>query len=137
MYTCPKCGKQFARANQSHVCSKATADAVLANKPDTVVTLYNNLLQKLQRQFNLTVTFSPKAITLYGTGKKSFLVIEPKKAWIDVWFTLHRKYEEPPVFKILQPSKHRFAHFVRLESEMDIDRHLIKLVKEAYSLSND
>lgn len=130
-WTCPLCGKAFAKENQSHQCVRTSVEEVFEGKAH-LLPLYEHLLSRLDLPGEFTVTTSRKAVTLYAENKKAFLVIEPKKAFLDVWFLLDRKIEDFPVYKTLQPSKTRFANFMRLYEPSDADRLVLGLIRKGY-----
>lgn len=55
--------------------------------------------------------------------------------WVDAWFTLAYARYEFPVFRVVQASKHKFAHFVRLQSIDERDHSLLNWIKEAWQLN--
>ena len=133
-WICPDCNKQFAKPHQWHQCVVMKVETLFYSKRPELHDLYSRLLSKLKSLGEFSITTSLKAITLYAPNHKSFLVIEPKKQWLDVWFPLDRRIEEFPVFKILQPSKKRFAHFVRLQNPEGIEDIPMAWLKESYLL---
>jgi len=105
---------------------------LFTGKEQQVYPLYVFLLEQLRRLGSITQTTSAKAITLYTPAHRSFLVVQPKKQGLEVWFVLHRAVNEFPVYKVLRPSKNRFAHFVRLYQPADVDAVLPGWMEEAY-----
>jgi len=54
-------------------------------------------------------------------AKSNFLAGRPKKSYLDIEFLLPEKVEGFPVHKIVQATKAKFAHFVRLDSPEEVD----------------
>lgn len=134
IWKCPKCKKEFARLNQSHKCEIVKVETLFLRREPKLFDIYQKLLKSLKINGLWIETTSSKAITLYTENRKAFLGIEPKKAHLDIWFLLDKKIEEFPIYKVLQPSKNKFGHFVRLYDKKDIDSYLINLIGESYDL---
>jgi len=69
------------------------------------------------------------------TAKSHFLAVKPKKEFLDIEFVLPEKVEKFPVHKIVQASKTKWAHFVRLESPDEVDEQLLTWINRAYDIS--
>ena len=135
-WTCPKCGKTFAKNNQSHKCEVVKLEDLFEGRAAHLPELFEQFIVALQPVGDFKITTSRKAITLYAPSHKAFLGIELKKNFLDIWFVLGNKADEFPVFKIVQPSKHRFGHYVRLASEEDLEFLPLGLIKRAYDRVN-
>ena len=131
-WTCTYCGKSFAKENQSHKCEKVSVEELFENRAAHLPDLFEGLKGILEQIGGFRVTTSKKAITLYAPSHKAFLGIELKKKFLDIWFILEEERDEFPVFKVVKPSKYRFAHYVRLAQEEDLDVLPVHLIKEAY-----
>ncbi len=132
-WECPICHKEFARQNQSHKCEVVAVENLFENKQSHLFEIYQELLDKMKIIGEFKVTTSSKAITIYTENRKGFMSMEPKKKFIDLWFYLDKSLEEFPVFKVVQATSKKYAHFVRLEEKADVDNFLIGLLQESYS----
>ena len=47
-WTCPKCRRRFARAQQRHLCNAGTRDAILGKRPEEVVDLFAALERQVK-----------------------------------------------------------------------------------------
>lgn len=131
-WKCPLCQKQFAKTNQSHICiQKNTKDLFTRSQPQVHET-YKILVQQLKKRLRFTVTTSAKSITLYAPNHKAFYVMKPGKTFLDSFFILDEKLKEFPVYKVAQPSKTRYAHFIRFYSKDDIEQTALNLIEQAY-----
>lgn len=131
-WVCSVCKKQFAKVKQSHICIQKTADELFARSQPQVKDSFNVLVKQLQKKIDFTVTTSGKSITLYTPLHKAFFVMKPGKTFLDCFFILGEKLEEFPVYKVLQPSKTRYAHFIRFYSKADIEKTSLALIQKAY-----
>lgn len=67
-------------------------------------------------------------------AKSTFLAIKPKQTFLDIEFLLDKKVEGFPIYKSVQASKFKWAHFVRLEFPEEVDKQLIKWLQSAYEV---
>ena len=132
MWTCPHCTKTFAKANQWHMCVNLPPEAALAGKAPVLTSVFEALLHSVQDIAEFEVTASAKAISLYASNHKTFLVLQPKKKWMDLLFFLGREETEFPIFKVVQRSKNSWAHYVRLHDEEDVDAQLLRWIEEGH-----
>lgn len=137
IWKCRICKKEFARKNQSHKCEIVDINFLFYNKDPALRDLYEDFLSKIRNIGSWTVTASRKAITLYAACKVAFLGIEIRKSHLDIWFAMDKRIDEFPVFRILQASKDKFGHFVRLQSKDEIDDVLINWIKQSYNYITD
>jgi hypothetical protein len=131
-WKCPLCKKQFAKTNQSHICVQKSTQELFARSQPQVQEAYDAVLQQLKKRLKFTITTSAKSITLYTPNNKAFYVMKPGKTFLDSFFILDEKLEEFPVYKIAQPSKTRFAHFIRFYSKDDIEKTALSLIEQSY-----
>lgn len=87
-WVCSVCKKQFAKANQSHICIQKTTDELFVRYQPQVKESFNILITQLQKKFDFTVTTSAKSITLYTPHHKAFFVMKPGKTFLDCFFIL-------------------------------------------------
>lgn len=132
MWTCPQCSKTFAKAHQSHQCINLPPEALFSGKAPELWPIFELLIEKIEAFAPHTVTGSRKSISLYASNHKVFIVLQPKKKWIDIYFWLGREETEFPIFKVVQMSKTKWSHFVRIDSPDDIDRQLLGWIAEGH-----
>jgi hypothetical protein len=70
------------------------------------------------------------------TRSSHFLAVKPKKNWLDIEFILSRPLEGFPIHRTVKASKSKWAHFMRLESENEVDKQLMDWLQEAYAISD-
>jgi hypothetical protein len=74
--------------------------------------------------------------TINFSVENTFLVIKPKRERLDIEFLMDDEIIEHPVYKSFKAYKSRYALFARIESEDDINKNLLKLLKRSYKLSH-
>jgi hypothetical protein len=132
-WLCPNCGRSFKNPKQQHSCVKINIDDLFVNKSPVVYSIYEKLKKEIKKFGNVKVHASKSAINF--SVENTFCVAKPKREWLDVEFLLNEEIIEPPVYKSFKLSKTRYALFSRLESDGDISKNLLKLLKKSYKLS--
>ena len=82
------------------------------------------------------VKINPVKNAILFQAKSNFLAVKPKKFYLDIEFLLPEKTEEFPVYKVVQATKLKYAHFMRLESPDEVDEQLISWLKMAFESCN-
>ncbi|MFC2101057.1 DUF5655 domain-containing protein [Bacteroidota bacterium] len=134
-WTCPECKRSFKNKNQDHSCVVIKIDAHFIDKSTTSKYLYDHLIKQVRDFGEVKVSAVVNAIIC--STKSTFLVIKPKKNWIDIEFLLDEMIEEFPVYKTGKASSKRFAHFVRIENVNEIDEQLLGWLKRSYRLISE
>jgi predicted transport protein len=65
-------------------------------------------------------------------AKSNFLAVKPKKTHLDIEFVLNERIEEFPIYKTVQATKSKFAHFVRIETTEEVDEQLLDWIRKAH-----
>jgi hypothetical protein len=132
---CPKCGKKFKHANQSHSCARIDIAEHFKNKSPRVRATFDRLMGELNKLGNTTV--NPVKSSIQVKGKTTFLSIKPTRDYLDIEFLLDDNVDEFPVYKTFRYSKTRIAHFAVLESPRGVTRKLMKLLTRSHMLGNE
>ena len=133
MWTCPECHRSFKNTNQDHSCFVTDLESHFYNKDPNVKIVFEKILEEVLNYGDLSI--SSVKHTILFTKKSHFLVVKPKKKWLDIEFILPVKIEEFPIHKSVQVSKTKWAHFIRLESAAEVDEDLKEWIINAYELS--
>jgi len=73
LWTCPKCRRKFARAQQRHICSAGTRAQVLKNRREEVVALFTALEQEVK-------SFGP----IEFVARERYIILRSKHIFADV-----------------------------------------------------
>jgi len=133
-WSCPVCNKKFAKDNQSHICENIDPELLFSGKDEDVYMLYMMLIEKICEKLETNVTATKNAIVLYASSHRSFFVMAPKRKFLEVWFSLDYKLDDPAVAKVIQASKAKFVHFVKIKEPQQINRKLLSYIAKAYKL---
>ncbi len=133
-WICPNCERSFPSENQWHSCVKNSQENFLKDLTEDVSPLVKTLLEitasfdNVRREFlNSTILFKSRA---------AFIAIKPSKKWVDIEFILNSEVDEFPIYKILQSSKNKYWHVVRVDCQEEIDSQLINWLNQAYDLAS-
>jgi hypothetical protein len=91
------------------------------------------VLKKVAMDFDDVKINSVKNAILF-TAKSHFLAVKPKKSLLDIEFVLDEPVEGFPIHKTVRASKHKWAHFVRLEKPEEVDMQLAGWIQRAYKV---
>ena len=133
-WTCPRCGRSFGSAGQSHSCIPAgTLDASFAGRPDWQREAYERVAAHLRGLGPLVI--EPVSVGVFFKRARSFAEVRPMKSALRVEFLLSRSLDDPRVVKTVAMSANRIAIFVDVRSPDEIDAQLLAWLTEAYESS--
>jgi len=124
-WTCPDCGKGFARRGQPHSC-KAAEDA-FASRPAWMRAAAEAIAQALP-----DARVEPNSGGWHYAAKSTFAAAKPKAKALRVEFFLDAQVESPRVVKVERLGPTRFAHHVDLVAMPDAE--LLRWLRAAYGL---
>ena len=133
MWVCPTCHRTFKNTNQDHSCEVTPLESHFFNKDPNVKAVFEKIHHEVSAFGDFRVNAVKHAILFTATSH--FLALKPKRKWLDIEFVLPYPAEGFPIHKTVQAGKSKWAHFVRLESEEEVDPVLIQWLREAYAVS--
>lgn len=132
-WTCPNCKHTFKNTKQGHSCVVKNLVEHFINKDPSVRATYDRLASTLKTFGNFQI--SPVINAILFSSESTFLAVKPKSKWLDLEFVLDYQADEFPIHKMVQVSKTRYAHFVRIQNPEEVDEQLIGWIKKAYELN--
>ncbi len=123
MWNCPNCSRTFRNTNQDHSCMITDIESHFVNKEQNVIEIFKVIKTEVMKFEGVKI--NPVKNAILFQAKSNFLAVKPKKSHLDIEFVLNRKVEEFPIYKTVQATKLKFAHFVRLDSLDEVDNQLI------------
>jgi len=93
LWPCPKCGRAFANANQTHACGRHPLEPHFAGKPPLVREIYEAFLAMLEGIGPVTVL--PEKTRIAFQTRMSFAQLTVRRHWILGHFVLARRAEDP------------------------------------------
>ena len=132
MWTCERCGRSFANANQSHACGTYDLEHHFQGKPDAIRELFDLAVAAIQEIGPVRVL--PEKTRIAFQVRMSFAQLTPRQRWIDGHVVLARRLEHPRFRKIETFSPRNHLHAFRLAQATDIDADFRSWLREAYAV---
>jgi len=98
-----------------------------------VQSLYKELLRELDK-FG-TIVIEEKKTSFHIKGGSAFAGVHPRKKYFILNIVSSAPIKSPRITDQEQVSKNRFHNRVKIEKSEDIDKELLKWLKEAYTLT--
>src|SRR5438105_1424579 len=102
--------------------------------------LSEDLMDAWDRLRETATEFGPQRIyashnSIMFSRSICYFFVRPKKKYLEVWFFLGRKLENPLIRQILHSSKRKIAHQVRIVHRDQVEAPITDWLKEAYDVS--
>src|SRR5438309_5487514 len=123
IWRCPKCGRSFARARQSHSCQRKTIDVHFAGKNPALRDIFDLLTTKLSKTGPLRVDSVKTAIHLISG--RTFGGVTVMRGTLRLGFLAARPIKSPRIAKQLTLGPDRIEHVVVINGVADVDRELV------------
>jgi hypothetical protein len=130
LWTCPDCGREFAKRNQWHSCGARSVDDHFEGKDTQLRELYDALISKLQRFGPVRVDAVQTSINLIS--KHHFGGITVQKSALRLGFIASEKIEASRIVRAQRLGPNKVGHSVKLHSLEDIDEELLDWLRWAY-----
>jgi hypothetical protein len=133
-WTCPSCGRRFARPGQGHVCAEAISlTGYFATARPHERPVFDAVLGYLQ-------TLGPIHVEPVGVGiflKKSggFVELRPKSQWVAMWFPMPRRVRHPRITRKPIEVGMSVYHVANLRTPLDLDDDLCELLAESFDFA--
>jgi hypothetical protein len=132
-WTCPQCGRRFAREDQFHSHETVAVDAHFAGRPSQLRAAFDELTASLPE--DVEVQALRTVIILSAPTTFSFVTVQSKRLLIGVF--LDRPIDAPRVVKVDEVSPSKFASVIAVRDPDDVDEDLRGWLREAYELRAD
>jgi len=133
-WTCPECGRSFARPSQWHSCQVVGVEKHFERAGPGLRDLYESVLQVVASFGALEAVPTKTGITLLA--RTSFAGIKVRRDCLRLGFLLSRRLDDSRVFNIEVLSPRKIGHHVDLRSEADLDAQLRLWLEEAYAFGS-
>ena len=131
-WTCPTCGRGFARAKQSHSCEQRPIDFHFAGKDPSVRGLFDLLVRKLEDTGPLRVDAVKTSIHLIS--RHHFGGISVRRDYLRIGFLASKPLDSPRIVQRLALGANRVEHVVVIRDRNDIDAQLLGWLAAAQRL---
>ena len=130
-WTCPKCERELKNENQRHYCAKVSLDSLFKGRPAELTLVFDKLLAEVAEWDNIVISTTPNCIVF--VHNKTFLVIRPMKAALDVKFYSAEKLEGKPIVKSTL-SNGKFEDHIRLSATDELTPLVFAYINQSYRL---
>lgn len=135
-WTCPACGRRFARANQGHECAPAmTLEEYFSTGPPHERPIFDAVHAFVDTIGPVHV--EPVSVGIFLKRSRSFAELRPMTKWVALGFSLPTRVHHRLIVR--KPLHHgsRWYHVANLATPEDFDDDLRRWLTEAYLDSPD
>jgi hypothetical protein len=130
-WTCPSCGRRFARRAQSHECAPAmTVEEYFATGPDFERPVFEAVMARLEPLGRVYV--EPVSVGIFLKRAGSFAELRPLTRWVALYLFLPSLPEHPRITRRIPMSGERTCHVIRLYGAEDVDDLVAEWLELAY-----
>jgi hypothetical protein len=130
-WTCPKCGRLFGRARQSHDCSPGlTLEEYFSTGPPHERPVFDAVMNHLAAVGPVHADVVSVGIFLKNPHK--FAELRPMRQWVAVSFSLGRRANHRTIVRKVIRYGGRYFHVANVADPADLDDGLCELLTEAY-----
>ena len=135
-WTCPDCGRTFGAVGRNHICAPGrSVEAFLADSPDFVRPVFEAVhdhLVAVDREVGGDLIVDPISSKVLFKHGPTFCVVEPRKQWVTVGFTLRRRLDGRRMSRAIQEYGDKYHHVVNVVDAATIDDEFREWLTEAY-----
>lgn len=135
LWTCPKCGRQFERKRQSHSCRPFKIEQHFKEKP-AEKELYEKLKLAVKKQVGAFKVESLECC-IHFVSTFTFTAVKIMGGKLRVDFALSRKIKDKRIVQEVKMSAHRWLYFVDIYKEDEIDKKLLRWIKDAHDRKDE
>ncbi|MBV8304904.1 MAG: hypothetical protein JOZ04_11880 [Acidimicrobiia bacterium] len=134
MWTCPRCGRRFGRARQSHECAPAMSiEEYFSTGPPHERPVFEAVMAHLDTLGPVHVEPVSVGIFLkHGLSGRSVAELRPMQQWVALSFSLPRRVSHRLIVRKPLADRGRYWHVANIASPDDIDDELRTWLTEAY-----
>jgi hypothetical protein len=133
LWTCPRCGRNFANRNQAHACVPlGDLDGHFTGTAPQVRASFDAVLDAV-RSFG-PVEVLPEKTRIALHVRMSFAALVPRTRWLDGHLVLARRLDSHRFRRIETYSPRNVLHAFRLSSPEDVDDEFRDWLREAYDV---
>ncbi len=133
MWQCPKCKREFQKKNQSHSCVIYPIEKHFTNR-DYSRSLFEKLVKMIEINIGkIKIESLPCCIHLVSSYTFSGVWLSKDKLKMD--FRVDYQIDSERIIKQEKLSTNRDLYYVEVKDEEDIDKELLKWIRDSYFLN--
>ena len=131
-WSCPVCGREFARTRQAHSCRSRGVRDHFRGKDQRLAALFEKLKSELARRGPLRVDAVQSTINL--ASKYPFAGVSVRRDGLHIGFIADREIHDRRIIRAVRVGPARFSHFLRVRSPKELDARVLGWLAEAQAL---
>lgn len=131
-WTCPECGRKFAKEGQGHVHGTWTVEEHLADRPPASLRLYERFVERLRELGPLELAPTKNQIGLQTN--RIFAGVRVTDRGLEGYVDLPRKVESSRFRHVAPYTKRLWVHHFTLTSEGELDDEFAGWLSESYEV---
>jgi hypothetical protein len=132
MWTCPKCERELAGANQWHHCAKVAIGDLFRNRNEELEFVFDQLLAQIAEWENVAVSATKNCIVF--VRNKTFLIVRPMKTQLDLKLYSEKEQAAFPVVKTAAWNS-KFEHHIRIATSAELTADVFHCIRQSYFIS--
>jgi DNA-binding response OmpR family regulator len=130
-WTCPRCEREFGKANQAHVCVPGnTVERTFAGRPPVQREIYASIIAYLRSLG--PVHEDAVRVGVFLKHESKLAEVRPMARALSLNLVLPRHMDSPRVLRRLRMTAERTVHVIRLTAVTDVDDEVREWLTEAY-----
>ena len=131
LWTCPKCGRQFANVNQEHSCGDYSVEAFLQGKGANALAMYRHFVALVE--VCGPVLFAPAKTRVGFQVRMIFAAVNKlTDKQLDAHVVLTRRLDSPRFRRIEALTPTCYVHHFRVHTPDELDDEVAAWLREAY-----
>jgi len=130
LWRCPKCGHRFVGRNMWHSCGRHRLAGHFRGQSAALRQTFAAFVAAARTCGPVTVYAQQTRIVLQGRVRFAGAVVH--RQWLDVGLWLRRRAGHPLLTRIESFGRLGYGHHFRLRTAADVDKALVRLMREAY-----
>ena len=132
-WTCPDCGRTFARTKQSHVCGTWTVEDHLDGADEQALELYRRFVAVVEAGGEFDFAPTRRQIGLRG-ARRIFAGVRLTKRGLEGYLDLPRTVNSPRFRNVSSYTKKLSVHHFALERPEELDEEFAGWIRESYAV---
>lgn len=132
MWTCPRCGREFANRSQWHACGEWRVDDHLRAATPVVAELFHSFVVLVERCG--PVTLVPTKTRIGFKVRMTFAAVSLRRDRLDAHVILARRLEDPRFAEVVSLGPRSHQHRFRIASTGELDDQVLDWLREAYAV---
>jgi hypothetical protein len=134
VWTCAACGRQFARAKQSHSCKPQSVGSHFAGKDPALRELFDLIVGRLEKTGDVRADAVQSSIHLIGTHP--FAGVQVRREYLRISFLSQHPIDSPRITGRLVLGPRRVEHVVLVRGKNDVKGELLKWLADAQRMQS-